>query len=100
VSERPALTFTSSPKRPAPSVVSLWIPNRSPVAPRNETVSRTTKNQPSARRLTLALGLDSAARGIAPQVLDAGLHSELGVLDPTPGATILALGPLPFASPP
>ncbi len=43
-SERPALTFTRSQKRPPPRVVSLLIPNRPPFTPRNETVSRATKN--------------------------------------------------------
>src|SRR5262245_53012310 len=57
VSESPALTFTRSHKRPPPSVVSFSIPNRPPVAPRNETMSRATKNPRAPRTLRLALGL-------------------------------------------
>src|SRR5512132_1603130 len=65
-SESPALTFTCSQKRPPPTVVSLLIPNRPPVAPRNAAVSRATKNQRSPRRLTLALGLTANRAGVTP----------------------------------
>jgi hypothetical protein len=44
----------------------LLIPNRPPVAPRNEVVSRATKNQLSPRRLTLALGLMANRAGVTP----------------------------------
>src|SRR5689334_10230336 len=65
-SESPALTFTNSQKRPPPSVVSLLIPNRPPVAPRNDTVSRATKNPRAQRTLRLALGLIANRPAVVP----------------------------------
>jgi hypothetical protein len=65
-SESPALTFTCSQRRPPPTVISLLIPNGPPATPRNESVSRATKNPRSPRRLTLAFGLMANRAGVMP----------------------------------
>src|SRR5580658_4441338 len=114
----PATCFTSSPARPANSEASCaaspppcstrpsirtpsargfsgpWRLVPTPTAP-DETQHNPPKPYailvPNRSRMD---GLVEAAGGVGPEVFDAGLHAELGVLDAAADATVLTLGPL------